>query len=750
MIAAGDKAPPNAWRQQWRKIVHFDHGRMQPWVALRNAIGVTLPLAVGVALGMPLGGLAMSSGALQVSYSDGSGPYAQRAKRMLAATLLCALAVVEGGLAGRYPVLAVIVPTVWAFAAGLGVCLGPTAESLGVISLVTLIIYNAQPLTPERALLSGLLALGGGLLQMALALMLWPVHRYQPERRALAKLYGQLSCAAVVPAGPESGPPASEQITLARETLAGLGNDNSLEAGRYWSLLNQAERIRLSLLTLRRLRKRLERDSEVSATVDVIQKFLDASANVLSQIGQSLSSTEKLNEKPTEKLTDKQSETPGEASDKVREKLQELDAISESLRNEETKPALTPPSAMAQAVIRDARYQMDALIGQLRSAVRSVSENTPAGFEELASRDATQPWALRITGRLATLRANLTLQSSAFRHAIRMALCLAVGEIVARQFHGTRSYWLAMTIVLVLKQEFASTFSRGLLRIGGTILGLLLATGLFHFPPGVVLKMALVGIFVFLLRWAGAANYGVFTIAISALIVVMAAFTGVNPKSVILARGELTCIGGLIALAAYLVWPTWERTQVGQVLAQMLEAYREYFNAVAEAHRQANSRNEAELNRTRLAARLARSNMEASAERLRAEPGTAPEQIDLLTAMLANSYRFVRAVMALEAVPVGVEPVPQEFRDFASAVDKTLARLAAALREEELAVQDLPDLREDHHRLLSAAHSEMTRYALVSEETDRMTNSLNTLREQVAQWERLRSKPQTSSIPVTS
>jgi uncharacterized membrane protein YccC len=720
VIPDADQAHRNAWRQYWRKVVHFDRGRMQPWVALRNAIGVTLPLAVGVALGVPLGGLAVSAGALQVSYSDGHGPYTQRAKRMLAATLLCAFAVVAGGLVGESLVLAVIVPSLWAFAAGLGVCIGLTAESLGVISLVTLIIYAAQPLTPERALLSGLLALGGGLLQTALALMLWPVRRYQPERRALADLYSQLSRAAIVPTGPEGGPPASEQSTAARETLAGLGNDNSLEAGRYWSLLNQAERIRLSLLTLRRLRRRMERDVEVSARVDVVQRFLDVSADVLAQIGQSLSL----------------SETRGDATDRVREKLRQLETLAESLRDEEKKPA----SAFLSAMTRDAHYQMDALLGQLRSAVRSVSETTPAGFEALASRDALQPWPRRITGRLATLRANLTLQSSAFRHAIRMALCLAIGEVVAHQLHRGRSYWLAMTIVLVLKQEFAATFSRGLLRIGGTILGLLLATGLFHFfPPGIAMKVVLVGVFMFLLRWAGAANYGVFTIAVSALIVVMVAFTGVSPKAVILARGEMTCLGGLIALAAYLVWPTWERTRVGQVLAQMLEAYRAYFHAVAEAHRQGDSRNEAELNRVRLAARLARSNMEASADRLRAEPGTRPEQITLLTAMLANSHRFVRAIMALEAVPVGAEPVREEFRDFARDVEKTLELQATALRGEKLAVRDLPDLREDHHRLVRAAKSEIIRYALVNEETDRMTNSLNTLREQVLHWERLQS-----------
>jgi uncharacterized membrane protein YccC len=545
-------------------------------------------------------------------------------------------------------------------------------------------------------------------------LALWPVRRYQPERRALAVLYSELSHTAIVPAGPGAGPPASDQSTLARETLAGLGNDHSLEAERYWSLLNQAERIRLSLLTLRRLRRRMLRDTQILVRVEVVQRFLDISAAILANIGRSLSI--------------------GESADSARESLRELETLAEDLRQEEAKPA----TAFLSAMTRDARFQMDALVGQLRSVVRIVSETTPAGFEALASRDAIQPWPRRITGNLAKLRANLTLQSSAFRHAIRLALCLAIGEVVARQLHSRRSYWLAMTIVLVLKPEFAATFSRGLLRVAGTILGLLLATGLFHFfPPGIGMDVVLVGVFVFLLRWAGAANYGVFTIAVSALIVVMVAFTGVSPKEVTLARGEMTLLGGLIALAAYLVWPTWERTRVFQMLAQMLEAYRAYFHAVAEAHLQCKPQNETELNRVRLAARLARSNMEASADRLRAEPGAHPEQISLLTAMLVNSHRFVRATMALEVVPVGAEPVHEEFLIFARDVEKTLEQLATALRGVKVVARHLPDLREDHHRLVDSADSEMIRYALVNEETDRMTNSLNTLREQVLQWERL-------------
>ena len=109
---------------------------MDFYIGLRNALGVALPLAIGIAIKMPLGGLAVASGALNVSYSDGHDPYWQRAKRMLATSALCAIAVMAGGLSGHYSVLAVLLSSFWAFWAGFVIALGPTAESQGVISVV--------------------------------------------------------------------------------------------------------------------------------------------------------------------------------------------------------------------------------------------------------------------------------------------------------------------------------------------------------------------------------------------------------------------------------------------------------------------------------------------------------------------------------------------------------------------------------------------------------------------------------------
>jgi uncharacterized membrane protein YccC len=349
---------------------------------------------------------------------------------------------------------------------------------------------------------------------------------------------------------------------------------------------------------------------------------------------------------------------------------------------------------------------------------------------------------MRFTGSLARVTANLSLQSAVCRHAIRLACAVAIAETLSRSLDTQRAYWLPMTTVLVLKPEFTVTFTRGLLRIAGTIAGLLLATAMFHFlPPGIGLEVVLIGAFVFLLRWVGPANYGIFGVAVSALIVLMISFTGAAPKDVILLRGINTAAGGALALAAYVAWPTWERTQVAEMMARLLDAYRAYFSSVVDALTQAGEANPAELDKARLAARRARTNAVASVDRMQAEPGTRAEEVELLLGMLASSHRFVHAVMSVETgILPGKRPaMRKEFPAFAADVNRTLEGLAAELRKSRPAGQKWPDLREEHRRLTQNPLSAEEQYALMNMEADRTANSLNTLREQIVGWRRLRA-----------
>jgi hypothetical protein len=150
----------------------------------------------------------------------------------------------------------------------------------------------------------------------------------------------------------------------------------------------------------------------------------------------------------------------------------------------------------------------------------------------------------------------------------------------------------------------------------------------------------------------------------------------------------------------------------------------------------------ADLDRLRLASRLARTNAVASVDRMQAEPGARAEEIALLIGMLASSHRFIHAVLSVEAriLSAARPAIRDEFRVFAADVSKILETLAAELRGSRAPLEKWPDLREDHRRLTGNPLSAGEQYALVNVEADRMTNSLNTLREQVERWRRLKRR----------
>jgi uncharacterized membrane protein YccC len=642
----------------WNTVIRFERSKVTPWIGLRNALGVAVPLIVGVAIGETAGGLMTAIGALNVSYSDGVEPYRQRARRMLAASCFGALAVGAGGVLGREHLLPVPLIALCAFAVGMMAAVSETASNIGVMTLATLIVFAAQAMTPVAALQSALLAFGGGLLQTGLAVASWPVRRYRPEGRALGELYSELARAAgnaEESAAPNAAPPASQQSTGAQQTLTSLAGDRSLEAERYLALLSQAERIRLALLALARLRIRMGRESGSGAQTAVLDRSLKAASQALTAIAESI-----------ENDAGDASGAPGTTPlDEVRQ----IEAAANQLRGS--------PDAMAQ----DARWQLDALAGQIRSAAELAFHATPVGSAVFAARESASPWTLRLAGAMANLRANLSLNSAAFRHALRMGACVAIGEAISRYTGTRRGYWLPMTVAIVLRPDFTATFTRGVLRLAGTLAGLLVATGLVYFlMPGAGPEIFLIVFFTFLLRCFGSANYGIFVTALTALIVFLVSLTGLAPGPIMIARGLNTLAGGAIALAAYWLWPTWERTLTPDLLADMLDAYRHYLQAVRDAYLNPGGDFAARLDRTRLDARLARSNAEASLVRLRAEPGVSEDQLNILNKTLVSSHRLVHALMSLEAGLATSAPVPPRdaFRKLANDADATLYYLPSA------------------------------------------------------------------------
>ena len=104
---------------------------------------------------------------------------------------------------------------------------------------------------------------------------------------ALSALYAGLAGIATHPSEATSALLGTREIAQAHEALSNLATDMSLAALRYRSLLSQAERIRLSLVTLARLRHRLKRENAFHPAIAALDQYRQNAAYLLQAVAQS-------------------------------------------------------------------------------------------------------------------------------------------------------------------------------------------------------------------------------------------------------------------------------------------------------------------------------------------------------------------------------------------------------------------------------------------------------------------------------
>src|SRR5215218_437396 len=176
-------------RRILRLVVTVDRSQLQVPRGLRNALGAVIPLAVGAASGEIAGAIAVAGGALLVGFAEQGAPFAGRARAMLVATALVGGSTFVGTLTGDVDWLTVMLMAVWGFVAGLTLALGQTASFQGVLGVLALLLSAYYPGGLDDALERAGLAMAGGLLVTGLALAVWPLRPYRPERAAVANAY---------------------------------------------------------------------------------------------------------------------------------------------------------------------------------------------------------------------------------------------------------------------------------------------------------------------------------------------------------------------------------------------------------------------------------------------------------------------------------------------------------------------------------------------------------------------------------
>ncbi|MEO1058061.1 MAG: FUSC family protein, partial [Actinomycetota bacterium] len=237
-------------------------------------------------------------------------------------------------------------------------------------------------------------------------------------------------------------------------------------------------------------------------------------------------------------------------------------------------------AALEMALIQEAATRTDlaveaqAALRGLASWLRSSEDDVPPGEIVEALRSAGLGRIAEATSRYGDLArvgvdgevwwrswraviGGLTWGSPAVRHAVRLAVVVAVTFDVAVELEVPNAPWIALTVVLVLRADLGSTADRVLQRVIGTaigaVIGGVLAAAIGDRPMPLIL---LAGVFLVAMVATMPVNYLLWSVTITPFVLLLLAATGAEDWGDVGWRVVNTAIGGAVAyVAASLLWP---------------------------------------------------------------------------------------------------------------------------------------------------------------------------------------------------
>lgn len=688
----------------FKKSLRLDFSQSDPVIAARNALGIAVPLIVGVAIGSIPIAIFGAVGAMFAAFSDRPGSYRVRLSRMGMTSLAAGIGGGLSVLASQSVLLSLLLIAVFAFTSGMLMAFGPVVAQIGIAGTAVAIVLNGFALPPSSAVGIGAVVLAAGLLQSLLAIAGWPVRRHAPERVVLGAVYAALAQRTRSPHPQMMTPGAGAKLATARATITGYGHSHGPSMESYRGLLDEAERIRLEVIALAYCLERFERVGRTTQA-EAVQALLLEAGPVLDAVAESLRKGKVFDDSALEPLA--------VAAEKIRDVMGDH-----------------PDSPTGRFASLHAR----ALAGQLRACARMV---TPGAVEGRITEEAITVGGIRVAVRAPfdTLRANLQLESAIFRHAVRLAVLVTATDGLARLLpDNSRGYWISLMVLLLLRPDFAATLLRTSARLAGTLVGLGIGTAAtFLVGSGSPYALVfLIVVFVFGVRISGAPNAFFMSIWTAAYLVALLDLSGIPAGEVVVPRLLDTVLAGVLVVAATVVWPAWERSYLPARLAELLGSYRRYLVAVADP-----AAGKARIDEARIAARLARSNAQASLERTQAEPVAGRSAQYVGEGLLVQSHLFIQAAMVLDAARLSVSaaqgPVEQilvPMEPFVNDAATTLTACEAAVLT-GVPARGTVNMRDSYTELTEslpavAPQSDVVRPAIL-DAADRIANSVDTM-----------------------
>ncbi|MFD1144727.1 FUSC family membrane protein [Larkinella insperata] len=548
---------------------HFSDG-------LRITLAILIPSVVFYQFGHFETGLPVSLGALWASITDAPGPVMHRRNGMLAGTLVMVLVSLITGFIRTNIWLLGLEVALFSFFFSLFAIYGNRATSVGTVGLLSMILMIDRELEPVAVWQYAALVCAGGLWYTAISLSSTQLRPYRAAQQALGECIHEISKFLLIKAEFYSvrtdlqedyrklvtqQAVVSEKQDAVRELLfkTRVIMKESTWTGRllvltFSDVVDLYEQIIAMYYDYPSIRERFGK----TGVLDEIARMIRQLAIEMDYIGLAI-----------------QTNRPYKSRADLIRHLERLKTRIDEIGQQEKDNS----NFVLKKILINLR-NLNQRLTTIHTYLSADGKTNP--------KDKEAPEYSRFVSHqeidLKLILNSLTLGSSIFRHSLRMTVACLVGFLVAKLIaYGHHSYWILLTVSVILKPAFSLTKQRNYERIIGTIAGGLIGVAvLWMAPNNTVLFWVMVALMLGAYSFQRA-NYIVMVILMTPYILIMLRFLGLGGISVVEERVLDTLIGCAIAFAASYLFPRWESQQLKGLLHEVLEANRNYLRKLLDS-----------------------------------------------------------------------------------------------------------------------------------------------------------------------
>ncbi|WP_299501361.1 FUSC family membrane protein [Mucilaginibacter sp.] len=542
---------------------------------LRMSLGILLPSLVLLQFNKFDLGVAMSLGAVCICVIDSPGPVLHKRNAMAIGNLCLFVVAITTGFARLNVFTLGLEVTIFSFLFSMFIVYGNRAASVGTASLLIMIFMIDKAMKPDAILGYSATILAGGIWYMVFSLVFFGIRPYRAAQQALGENIADIVKFLRIKANfylPETDIDenyhklVSQQIQVSqhqdavRELLfkSRVMVRESTNASRilvltFVDLVDMFEQIMATHYDYAYIHDKFKDTGILPEIAHIVHQMADE----LEKIGYAVLSNTRYKH-----LVD------------FNPKLEQLKLKIDAVNNGHETSNLVLKKILIN--LRDLNKAIENIFNYYNSSSSKIliEKNNDVEYSKFAPHQDYEPHLFFD---------NFSLDSAAFKHALRVSLVCMVGFIAARIFSlGHHSYWVLLTIIVILKPGFSLSKQRNYQRLIGTMAGGIIGVLILLFIPNsavqfVFLFVFMIGTYSFLRL-----NYIVSVIFMTPYVLILFKFLGIAHLDIVQERVVDTIIGSTIAFAAsYLIFPTWEFEQIKTNLSEVIYTNVNYLVKIA-------------------------------------------------------------------------------------------------------------------------------------------------------------------------